>query len=378
MNVSINNMNSDSVVFSRSVGIDFIRILLSILVVLHHTAISYGGSGSWFWREEPNASIDILVIFNTINQSYFMGMFFLIAGYYTPRSYDRKQPAKFLSGRLLRLGLPLLVFFFILHPLTVAIARSNKSNPLMQEWWHMTKACAFGPGPLWFAIALLIFATCYTGGREVFRLADREARSVDALPSHLKLALVAVGLGMLSFLVRLAFPVGKEVLWLQLGYFPCYIFLFVAGCATARPRLLERITLREAAPWLIITSLALVTLPIMLWTRGPMGGFEGGWNLNALYYALWDPLVACGVILGLLVAARRWGRHPTPITSSLARNAFGAFIIHPPVLVALSVWAMPWTAAPLIKFTVVGAAACTVSFILAAALRELPGMRHII
>ncbi|MHA6765929.1 hypothetical protein [Sphingobium ummariense] len=99
----------------------------------------------------------------------------------------------------------------------------------------------------------------------------------------------------------------KEPLWLQLGYFPCNIFFFVAGCAAARTELLERITWRDDAPWLVVSILALVTLPVIMLTRGQLGGFEGGWHLNAFYYALWDPLVAFGVMLGVFAAARQWG-----------------------------------------------------------------------
>ncbi|WP_152522687.1 acyltransferase family protein [Sphingobium ummariense] len=204
------------------------------------------------------------------------------------------------------------------------------------------------------------------------------ALMVEVLPSPPVLIFMALGLGLLSFLVRLVMPVGKELLWLQLGYFPCYIFFFVAGCAAARTELLERITWRDAAPWLVVSILALVTLPVIMLTRGQLGGFEGGWHLNAFYYALWDPLVAFGVMLGVFAAARQWGRHPTRVMSWLARGAFGAFIVHPPVLVALSVLAMPWAATPLLKFTVVGAAACAGSFILSGALRTLPGVRQII
>ncbi len=39
-----------------------------------------------------------------------MGCLFLISGYFTPGSYDRKGPKRFPKDRLLHLGIPLLVF----------------------------------------------------------------------------------------------------------------------------------------------------------------------------------------------------------------------------------------------------------------------------
>jgi surface polysaccharide O-acyltransferase-like enzyme len=136
--------------------------------------------------------------------------------------------------------------------------------------------------------------------------------------------------------------------------------------------------LRDAAGWLIVSILAISTLPLMLMIRGRLGGFEGGWNINAFYYAIWDPAVAFGVILGLLAVAQRWGRNSTQIVSRLGSTAFGAFILHPPVMVALSVLAMPWAAAPVLKFIVIGCAACVASFALSAAIKSLPGVSKII
>lgn len=352
------------------------RVLATMLVILHHTAIGYGGSGGWFWRQEPNASNLALVMFNAVNQSFFMGLFFLLAGYYTPPSHDRKRPLRFLMERLIRLGLPLLAFFFILYPLTIAIARTGDGRPLMGEWWALTKAHDFGSGPLWFALALLIFTAGYTGWRQT--RPSMGAAAPPALPGPALLATGGVAVGLISFFVRLVMPVGAEVLWMQLGYFPAYIVLFIAGCAAARGRVLDTVTGRDAGPWMIVSLIALVTLPIMMLMRGGTGRFEGGWNLNALYYALWDPFVSLGIILGLFWAARTWWGRAGPVSAWLARGAFGAFIVHPPVVVALSVWTAGWAAAASIKFVVVGMLACAGSFVLSAVLRVVPGVRGII
>jgi hypothetical protein len=52
-----------------------------------------------------------------MNQAFFMGCFFLLAGFFTPGSYDRKGGRSFLADRLLRLGVPLLIYEFVLGPL---------------------------------------------------------------------------------------------------------------------------------------------------------------------------------------------------------------------------------------------------------------------
>ena len=41
-----------------------------------------------------------------------------MAGYFTPRSYDRKGPWAFLKDKLVRLGIPLVVFWFVINPVS--------------------------------------------------------------------------------------------------------------------------------------------------------------------------------------------------------------------------------------------------------------------
>lgn len=358
----------------RSAAIDHLRILLTALVIFHHVAIAYGGSGGWYWREQPNASNVYLLMFNAINQAYFMGFFFLLAGYYTPRSYERKGARRFLADRLVRLGVPLLIYFFVLAPLTVALARTSRGFPFWRGWWEMSRFGVFGPGPLWFAEALLFFAAGYVAWR---RLRPAPSR-VNALPGVRTLVLTAFGLGGISFLVRLVIPVGREFAWMQLGYFPCYLYLFAAGCAAGWTGLLEKIDFPTVRPWMAISLVTIATLPFAVFFRMGKGAFEGGWNANALYYALWDPFVAWGVILGLLWAAQTYWARPNGFTAWLARNAYGAYIVHPPVVVGLSVGAAAWKLSPSGKFVLVGAAACVGSFLIAGVLGAAPGARKIL
>lgn len=77
----------------RNGGLDALRAVMTLLVLFHHTAITYGGAGSWYYREvQPDGSITstLLLFFNAINQAYFMGVFFLLAGYFTHRSLQSK------------------------------------------------------------------------------------------------------------------------------------------------------------------------------------------------------------------------------------------------------------------------------------------------
>ena len=357
----------------RDAAIDHIRIVLTGLVIFHHVAIVYGGSGGWYWREVPEASNQILLMFNAFNQAFFMGFFFLLAGYFTPASFDRKGPGRYIKERLLRLGVPLLFYFFLLSTFTEALAETEGGVPLARGWLDAIRSREFGPGPLWFVEALLLFAGAYAIWRKV-----RPARMFTSeLPSFWTLALTGLSLGVISFLIRLLVPVGQEVAWLQIGYFPCYVYLFAGGCVASRKRVLEKITFSQALPWMLVSLMAVGMLPLVMIFRSGKGAFEGGWSLNALIYALWDPFVAWGVILGMLWAFRAHLSRATKLTDWLSTNAYGAYIVHPPVVVGASLAAATWTQGPLLKFAVVGTAACIGSFLVASALRSIPGARRI-
>ena len=43
------------------------------------------------------------------NVSFFMGLYFLTAGYFVPKSYDRHGGKEFVRKKLIRLGIPLVV-----------------------------------------------------------------------------------------------------------------------------------------------------------------------------------------------------------------------------------------------------------------------------
>jgi peptidoglycan/LPS O-acetylase OafA/YrhL len=113
---------------SRNHFIDRLRVLLTALVITFHGAITYGSAGGWYWREVDDLSRPLrigLTMMAAICQAYFMGMFFLLAGYFTPSSLERKGLKRFVLDRLLRLGIPLLVYGLLIGPITIALARAN-------------------------------------------------------------------------------------------------------------------------------------------------------------------------------------------------------------------------------------------------------------
>src|SRR5262245_19326225 len=103
---------------SRLEYLDSLKLFLTVLVIAHHVAISYGAAGSWFFIERESSPLfrDLGTLFTTTNQFYFMGLFFFISGYFTPGALDRKGARRFLRDRFIRLGIPLVLFVTLVSP----------------------------------------------------------------------------------------------------------------------------------------------------------------------------------------------------------------------------------------------------------------------
>jgi len=367
----------------RNGGINALRAAVTLLVVLHHTALTYGGIGGWYYREiapSDSPSSLLLTLFCTANQAWFMGLFFLLAGYYTPPAYSRHGAAGFIRERLLRLGIPLVFYFLILHPITVALAQTANGRSFFRVFEFLWRNGKLEPGPLWFAEALLIFVAVWL----VWRLTSRKSPVPHAVPFPSNTVLLAAALvtGVAAFLLRLVWPVGVNVGFLQLGYFASYIVLFAAGCAGAQQRWLEQIPESCKKRWLRIAWAAFPIFPLVVlfgakvpWLHGPA---EGGLNLQALTYAFWEPFIAWGFILGLLCFFQRRFARLSGIWPNLARRAFLIYIVHPPVLVGVAVAWHEVSAPALVKFLITGSLACALCYLIAGRALRIPGVARIV
>lgn len=367
----------------RNGGIDALRAVVTLLVVFHHTALTYGAIGGWYYREiAPSATLSsrLLILFCMVNQAWFMGMFFLLAGCYTPTSFRHHGVGEFVRGRLVRLGIPIIVYALLLHPATVALAALARGRPFGGVFAYMWRHGRFEPGPLWFAEALLIF----TAGWLVWRLV-RGPSPPDrrwSFPSHAILFGSALATGLAAFGLRFVWPVGVNVGFLQLGYFATYVVLFAAGCGAAGNGWLDQVEARRVKPWVRLAWSALPVFPVvslLAWNVPFLAGrSEGGWNLQALTYAVWEPFVAWGFILGLLSFFQRRFARLRGLWPGLARRAFLIYIIHPPILVGVAVaWrSFAWPA--LLKFAVTGSVACALCYLAAGLLLRVPGVARVV
>ena len=365
---------------------------MTALVLFAHAAMTYGGMGSWFYREIfPSHSLSSIffTLFSVNKQAYLMGLFFFLAGYFTPASLARKGYRRFVLDRCQRLGVPLVIFGVLVGPLTVVMVEMwTKSGtqgvwPTLVEVWQRD---GFINGPLWFVQALLIFnlgycAWCAVTARNQNGLLQEAARTPTPIPPWRKWLLSAMAVGAASFLLRIPFPLTVRVLGLWLGFYASYVFLFAIGCAAWHHNWLAQLTWREVKPWVLITILVWPLLPaarLLIRGKGSDQLFGGGLNLPSALFAFWEPLVAWGIIAGLLLFFRGYFNVASPVWDWFGRRAYAVYILHTPVLVALALLMCKWHASPMSKFLVLGTLGCIGTWVAADGLLRVPGVQRIL
>jgi hypothetical protein len=229
----------------RLAYVDNLRALMIIFVVMIHVGVTYSGLGSWYYKENQDlgpVSLLLFGIFQSFTQAYSMGLLFLFAGYFIPGALERKGAKRFVKDRLFRLGVPVLVYIFIIHPVCIAIAYPDTNIADYSIRGIVSLDFVSWSGPLWFAFALLIFTLAYILIGKLFGVNLRGIPPGFGSPLTLKrgLLLVAV-ISAVAFALRTAFPIGTDVINMQLGYFSSYAVMFVMGVTGLRKSYLDGI-----------------------------------------------------------------------------------------------------------------------------------------
>lgn len=367
---------------ARVLYLDNLRILLTTLVILLHLAIGYGAAGDWYYNEDgPIAmpSTILLPMFNAVNQAFFMGMFFMIASYLTPSSYERKGARKYLADRLKRLGIPILVYALVIQPLFVYVLRwHNGENPF-------ARPPAFGVGPMWFVETLLLFSLAYVAWRLIIptRAVVADASHTHA-PGNAVIALFALALGLATFVWRIWFPVGWwfEPLHLQLAHFPQYVALLALGLVAYQRNWFAALATRQGKRWL---WLALALVPIFL-LIGAAGGalegniapFMGGATWQSLAFSVWEQFMCAAMIISLLVLFRERFNYQGALAKTLSGDAYAVYFIHAPVIVLLALALSGVQIEMGLKFLFVAPVAVALSFLVGHYVRQLPLARDVL
>lgn len=376
--------------------IDNIRWLMIVFVVMIHAAVTYSGLGSWYYKEPSNldiASFAIFGIYQSFTQAYSMGLLFFLAGYFVPGAFDKKGFGKFVIDRIVRLGIPTLIYMLFINTLIDYYILAFKWGTLQPGQAFRDYILSFdflsGSGPMWFALALLIFTVAYAFIRLLMHSPDNPNEKkngvVDGkLPGHMDV----IGLGLLisicAFSIRLVQPIGTSVMNMQLCYFSQYVILFIVGIIAYRNNWLSRIPYSFGIAWFKICLIggSIFWMAIIILGGGLSGDFtrySGGLYWQSAAYALWESFFCVGICLGIIVIFRERFNKQGKFARFMSENYFSVYLFHAPILIltALAFRDYPWH--PLAKFLIVSAIAVPICFLAShLVLRRVPLLKKVL
>jgi surface polysaccharide O-acyltransferase-like enzyme len=365
--------------------IDHLKVILTVLVILHHTFITYGAPGGWYYFQKTTseAAKIPMTLFVAVNQSFFMGFFFFLSAYFIRPSFEKKGAARFVMDRLIRLGIPLIFYSFILGPaMNYLVYYFGKGHHLTLVQFLTGYNDWIDFGVLWFVAALLLFTLLYVGWRQISKSSKGKTNSTLSLRAIMTFAVL---LGFFSFMVRLIFPIGwvLQPIGFQLGHFTQYVALFIAGILASKYNWLSGITYKQGKKSaLIALLLVIIVFPLfyVLLTalKFPSSWFSGGFHWPALLYAMWEQLTGIAIITALIGMGKQSLNKGSALWGKLSRYTFAVYIFHPLVIISLALMLSSWHIEPAIKLLIVAPLAVTCSFLLASAIVLIPGVRKIV
>ena len=356
--------------------LDHLKVCLTVLVIMHHAGQAYGDGGGWAYTpSNPAEFMPWIWHFFSTNAAFFMGLFFLISGYFVPASYDKQGASVFVRKKLIRLGIPLLFMGAILSALSGKIEI----------------------GHIWFIESLLVFCLIYALIRQWVSPINKKCNSK---PTIIGLLIVALLMGIGSYFIRQVspqdhwiWPLGVIPLPMEPAHYLQYVMMFVLGILSYRFQWLEKMSNGTGFTTLLIG----IALAVGNYLRdgGPWNDFVWQW------FGIYESLMCVFISFGLIWLFREFVSTTSRLTLSssvttqpfvqaqwcsllrqfwqwCAAQSYGAYIFHLLLMIVLqnvvdSIWMGAFG-----KFLFIGIVTTILSFLLTWIIRMIPGMKRVL
>jgi surface polysaccharide O-acyltransferase-like enzyme len=373
----------------RIVALDRARTFITLLVLIHHSAVNYTHFGSgdkmrWI-------GFDLVVLFN---DSFFMACMFLISGLFVYGSLTRRGGAGFLRNRAWRLGIPFLVSVFVLMPIAYYPTFLRYHLPgttdfnFFHFWWHTLTVGPWPSGPAWFlwvllaldivaaALWLLAPRLLKAFGLLIFSLRDRPRKAFAAFLAVSVVIYVPMRLifGDASWLEPGGYPLPIQTsrILLYAGYFLVGVGIGVvnlrAGILSEEGELAKRWPVWLAFALLFYSAILLLVYAHHNW----IADFDSPPLPWRAVYGLAFALFSVAMAFTVLAVSLRLASTSMGLLDAMRPSAYGIFITHYIFIIWLqyAVYDYAWPA--FVKFAVVFIGTLSLSWAVTVMMRRIP------
>ena len=366
----------------RDQYVDNLKILLIAAIIAIHGILSYAGMlDVWWYTEVREVSLSAVtqgLLFLVVGPFalFMIPLLFLVAGLLSAPSVDRKGPGRYAKDRLLRLGVPFVVYVAVLQPVVVyALERPFGVARHSFFFEILGSPPQIDMGPLWFVGVLLIYSLVYAGWVAVRRRGTALGRSPRArrqvTVAHLLLAAAVVA--PTTFLIRLVYQLGDESLLGGFNFWewPACITAFTLGVIGFRQGWHEAVPEPLARQCRTVCLVTIGLFVAFMGTAALAGAVDevvwrGGPHWVAFGFNVFEGvLTVLGPVWLLSLAQRHLDRRLRWVGPRVARSAFGAFVVQVAVLTGLAVALRPLPLPAEVKAIFVAGGGVAASFALA-------------
>lgn len=333
--------------------------------------------------------------FFAVNASFFMGLFFMISGFFFAPSFNKKGFKKYTTDKLIRYGIPLLFVYWFMMPFVFYFNYELYSdNPSLSfltffkriylgigqqpEWFRPILTWPesdLGFGHLWFVENLLVYALLYGCLRATLQktsFAEKFNLNVY-LFSFAFILIVTIS----TILVRDYHQVGeiKNVLgflMIEVAHWPVYLGFLISGIIAGQTDMF-----RKFPPFygkiLLVVGL-LMAAKIYFPSLFP----EIVNSLSGQYFEIFETILGFSLSFGLVVFFRDNLNSTNKLFKNLTESAYAAYIFHYPIVIAFQYGFDKVSLNLFAKFVVVGILSIVTTFAFSYLVRRPEIIRRVI
>ncbi len=338
---------------TRYHGLDALRGIAMLLGIVLHAALPYMPNIEAFWPGDKNSSHVVTAIFHFIH-IWRMPLFFILTGFFANLIISRKSWSAWWGNRLLRIGLPIVVFSPLMSATLPWIFAYGKTGEFTT--FYSNEGLPFHLWFLWhliiFVIITAIFRFLYLGGVGILMNLNRiglgfidiilcKSRSVlsgilfqSRFPITFIIACIIVNF---STGGELIVNVGASLLYFGFGY-SLYnnhsLFIFLK--AHWRDYFLAGII--GYSLFMMVTLAIDSKLQPDIYNRSVTSSAETGWDIESLWLLQYLLKITCAVLFSYAfigLSERQFGSY-NPKLRFISDGAYWMYLIHLPIVTIIT------------------------------------------
>jgi peptidoglycan/LPS O-acetylase OafA/YrhL len=381
----------------RTCAIDYLRSLITVLVLVLHALLAYPTWGNFDPADYVDHSSAPIVdpakwkgfdLAPMLLNLFFMALMFFISGLFVWKSLVKKGMRHFLKDRGLRLGIPFIISLTVIMPL--AYYPSFLMTGATKNFFSYWMGWSWFSGPAWFISMLLVFNLLAVVCFWAFSKSTIELPGI-LFTKPLVFFLTLLALSFAGF-IPLLYVFGPFH-WIAFGpllvgqgcRYILYLVYFFAGVAVGAYGL-EKSVLRQEGPlsrqwffWVIASFFSALFLLITFTSVHPEPPPKPWIPPAGLINLGFSMTLYCAVVsIAFLALFLRFANTRYSILDSLCDNAYGIYLVHYPFII--------WSQYILLGISIHAAAKALIVFIItlvlswgtSVLLRSIPGVCKIL